>query len=70
MKNVALVIWFAGEPMVATADEVVGLKALQELRDKYEGKLTASLYTGNLFLALFASFCSLLVLLLTDFSVS
>lgn len=47
-----------------------GIKALQELRDKYEGKLTASLYMGTLCVAAIASLVALGALCFTDYPVS
>lgn len=47
-----------------------GVKALQELRDKYEGKLTASLYTGTLCVAAIASLVALGALCFTNYPVS
>lgn len=44
-----------------------GVKELQELRDKYEGKLTASLYTGTLCVAAIASLVALGALCFTDY---
>ncbi|KAK2576760.1 hypothetical protein KPH14_005405 [Odynerus spinipes] len=45
-------------PAGTTSDES-GVEQLQELRDKYEGKLTISLYTGTLFVAAVASLLAL-----------
>ncbi|XP_011635258.1 adenylate cyclase type 2 isoform X2 [Pogonomyrmex barbatus] len=50
----------------ATGDDA-GVKELQELRDKYEGKLTASLYTGTLCVAAVASLIALGALCFTDY---
>jgi len=47
-----------------------GVKELQELRNKYEGKLTASLYTGTLCVAAIASLIALGALCFTDYPVS
>lgn len=44
-----------------------GVKELQELREKYEGKLTASLYTGTLCVAAVASLIALGALCFTDY---
>ncbi|KAL6421843.1 hypothetical protein ACFW04_010981 [Cataglyphis niger] len=48
-------------------DDDAGIKALQELRDKYEGKLTASLYTGTLCVAAIASLVALGALCFTNY---
>lgn len=52
------------------AGDEAGVKELQELRDKYEGKLTASLYTGTLCVAALASLIALGALCFTDYHVS
>ncbi|XP_043681130.1 adenylate cyclase type 2 [Vespula pensylvanica] len=57
-------------PTGTTTDES-GVEQLQILRDKYEGKLTISLYTGTLFVASVASILALGAICLTsseDFS--
>lgn len=52
------------------AGDDAGVKELGELRDKYEGKLTASLYTGTLCVAVVASLIALGALCFTDYHVS
>ncbi|RLU20195.1 hypothetical protein DMN91_006802 [Ooceraea biroi] len=49
------------------ASDDAGVKELQELRDKYEGKLTASLYTGTLCVSAVASLIALGALCFTDY---
>ncbi|XP_012220110.1 adenylate cyclase type 2 isoform X2 [Linepithema humile] len=49
------------------AGDDAGVKELQELRDKYEGKLTASLYTGALCIAAVASLIALGALCITAY---
>ncbi|XP_020286222.1 adenylate cyclase type 2 isoform X2 [Pseudomyrmex gracilis] len=44
-----------------------GVKELRELQDKYEGKLTASLYTGTFCVAAVASLIALGALCITDY---
>jgi len=53
-----------------TTGDDASVKELQELRDKYEGKLTASLYTGTLSIATVASLIALGALCFTDYRVS
>ncbi|XP_053973477.1 adenylate cyclase type 2 isoform X2 [Hylaeus volcanicus] len=43
------------------------VEELEELRDKYEGKLTASLYTGTLFVSVIASIFAIGVLCITNY---
>ncbi|KAF7383535.1 hypothetical protein HZH66_012885 [Vespula vulgaris] len=52
-------------PTGTTTDES-GVEQLQILRDKYEGKLTTSLYTGTLFVASVASILALGAICLTS----
>lgn len=58
------------ESLGDTTGDDAGVKELQELRDKYEGKLTASLYTGTLCIAAIASLIALGALCFTDYHVS
>ncbi|KAG7199184.1 hypothetical protein KM043_018059 [Ampulex compressa] len=51
---------------ISIGDEA-GVKELEELRDKYEGKLTASLYSGTLFVAVIGSTFALGALCLVDY---
>ncbi|XP_047364793.1 adenylate cyclase type 2 isoform X1 [Vespa velutina] len=53
-------------PTGITNDES-GVEQLQILRDKYEGKLTTSLYTGTLFVASVASILALGAICLTNY---
>ncbi|KYQ47186.1 Adenylate cyclase type 2, partial [Trachymyrmex zeteki] len=55
------------ESLGDTTGDDAGVKELQELRDKYEGKLTASLYTGTLSIAAVASLIALGALCFTDY---
>ncbi|EGI68055.1 ADCY2 cyclase, partial [Acromyrmex insinuator] len=55
------------ESLGDTTGDDAGVKELQELRDKYEGTLTASLYTGTLSIAAVASLIALGVLCFTDY---
>ncbi|XP_032672323.1 adenylate cyclase type 2 [Odontomachus brunneus] len=55
------------ESLGEAAGDDAGVKELQELRDKYEGKLTASLYTGTLCVAAIASLIALGALCFTDY---
>ncbi|XP_012533479.1 adenylate cyclase type 2 isoform X2 [Monomorium pharaonis] len=55
------------ESLGDTTGDDAGVKELQELRDKYEGKLTASLYTGTLFVAAVASLIALGALCFTNY---
>ncbi|XP_029175293.1 adenylate cyclase type 2 isoform X1 [Nylanderia fulva] len=55
------------ESLGDTTSDDAGVKELQELRDKYEGKLTASLYTGTLCVAAIASLVALGALCITDY---
>ncbi|KYN42871.1 Adenylate cyclase type 2 [Trachymyrmex septentrionalis] len=48
-------------------DTTAGVKELQELRDKYEGTLTASLYTGTFSIAAVASLIALGALCFTNY---
>lgn len=52
-----------------TTGDDAGVKELQELRDKYEGKLTVSLYTGTLCIAAIASLIALGAFCFTDYHV-
>lgn len=65
-------IMLFSESLGDTAGDDAGVKELQELRDKYEGKLTASLYTGTLCIAALASLIALVVggFYFTDYPVS
>jgi len=58
------------ESLGDTTGDDAGVKELQELRDKYEGKLTASLYTGTLSIAAVASLIALGAFCFTDYHVS
>lgn len=64
-----LFIYFAESPGDGTTDDG-SAKELQELRDRYEGKVTASLYTGTLFVAAAASLGALVALCVLHFNVS
>ncbi|KAG5336405.1 ADCY2 cyclase, partial [Acromyrmex charruanus] len=55
------------ESLGDTTGDDAGVKELQELRDKYEGTLTASLYTGTLSIAAVASLIALGALCFTDY---
>lgn len=55
------------ESLGDTTGDDAGVKELQELRDKYEGKLTASLYTGTLSIAAVASLIALGAFCFTDY---
>ncbi|KYN04410.1 Adenylate cyclase type 2 [Cyphomyrmex costatus] len=55
------------ESLGDTTRDNAGVKELQELRDKYEGKLTASLYTGTFSIAAVASLIALGALCFTDY---
>ncbi|XP_047364799.1 adenylate cyclase type 2 isoform X3 [Vespa velutina] len=55
-------------PTGITNDES-GVEQLQILRDKYEGKLTTSLYTGTLFVASVASILALGAICLTNYQI-
>lgn len=61
---------FSPESLGDGAGDDAGVKELQELRDKYEGKLTASLYTGALCIAAVASLIALGALCITTYYVS
>lgn len=61
---------FFPESLGDTTSDDAGVKELRELRDKYEGKLTASLYTGTLCVATIASLVALGALCITDYPVS
>ncbi|KAL2738933.1 adenylate cyclase type 2-like isoform X1 [Vespula squamosa] len=56
-------------PTGITTDES-GVEQLQILRDKYEGKLTTSLYTGTLFVASVASILALGAICLTNYKIN
>lgn len=62
--------WSVSESLGEGAGDDAGVKELQELRDKYEGKLTAFLYTGTLCVAAVASLIALGALCSTDYRVS
>ncbi|KAI4472265.1 hypothetical protein M0802_016997, partial [Mischocyttarus mexicanus] len=53
-----------------TTTEDSGVEQLQILRDKYEGKLTTSLYTGTLFVAAVASILALGAICLSNYQVN
>ncbi|XP_018045916.1 PREDICTED: adenylate cyclase type 2 isoform X2 [Atta colombica] len=55
------------ESLGDTIGDDAGVKELQELRDKYEGTLTASLYTGTLSIAAVASLIALGALCFTNY---
>ncbi|XP_070525346.1 adenylate cyclase type 2 isoform X2 [Cardiocondyla obscurior] len=55
------------ESLDDTTGDDAGVKELQELRDKYEGKLTASLYTGTLCIAAITSLIALGALCITNY---
>lgn len=55
---------------ISEDDDDAGAKELQELRDRYEGKVTASLYTGTLFVTAIASLIALVVLCILHINVS
>ncbi|XP_035742022.1 adenylate cyclase type 2-like isoform X1 [Vespa mandarinia] len=55
------------ENPTGTTNDESGVEQLQILRDKYEGKLTTSLYTGTLFVASVASILALGAICLTNY---
>ncbi|KAI4479680.1 hypothetical protein M0804_010730 [Polistes exclamans] len=60
-------LYFTENPGTTTDDN--GVEQLQILRDKYEGKLTTSLYTGTLFVAVVASISALCAICLSNYQI-